>query len=188
MSANKKGDDARVRLVQAAIATIADRGWPGATTRAIAEAADANLALVNYYFGSKQTLLLTALETSMRELADAFNLDGLAHDPARVLEACLRLVEQQPPDARLRVLFEGTMQARHDESIRRVTANMLAGYRTSLASALAQGHPPSPRHRGRAAALVAILDGLLLHKLVDPELDPALARESLQCLASRELD
>ena len=46
----------RERLIEAAGAVFASRGYRGATMREIAERADANLAAAHYHFGSKQEL------------------------------------------------------------------------------------------------------------------------------------
>ncbi|WP_169305326.1 CerR family C-terminal domain-containing protein [Coraliomargarita akajimensis] len=49
------------RLLQAAIELFATHGYKGTTVAAVSEAADANIAAVNYHFGDKQQLYLAAL-------------------------------------------------------------------------------------------------------------------------------
>lgn len=53
--------------MQAAITILGRDGYQGLTTRAIAREADANLALMNYYFGSKQGLLLAIYDSLEHE-------------------------------------------------------------------------------------------------------------------------
>ncbi len=48
--------DAQDAILDAAEVVFADNGFHGATTRAIAEHARANAALIHYYFGSKEAL------------------------------------------------------------------------------------------------------------------------------------
>lgn len=48
--------DAAEAILDAAEMVFAENGFHGATTRAIAEAAGANAALIHYYFGSKEAL------------------------------------------------------------------------------------------------------------------------------------
>ena len=58
------------RLVEAALATIRSRGFPGTTARAIARTGKLNQALIFYHFGSLDRLLLAALDlTSAQRLA-----------------------------------------------------------------------------------------------------------------------
>ena len=54
--------DTRVAVLAAARAAFAERGFDGATIRAIATAAGVDPALVHHYFGSKDQLFLAAIE------------------------------------------------------------------------------------------------------------------------------
>jgi len=51
----------KLALIQAAGKLFAEKGFEGASVRAIADAAGANIAAVNYHFGSKENLLTEAL-------------------------------------------------------------------------------------------------------------------------------
>lgn len=173
---------ARDRLIRSAIETIADLGWRGATTRAIAQRAGVNLALVNYHFGSKRDLLMAAFTSTLELIADMMSPDALVADPAAILGAATAMLENAPNDPHMRVVFEATLQAPSDSEIRDVTGRFLAAYREQLARALAGGHAPSARHRGRATAIAALMDGLFLHMLIDPSVSPRAAIESVQRL------
>jgi AcrR family transcriptional regulator len=64
------GSATRDRLVEAALATLRTRGFPGTTARAIGRAGKLNQALIFYHFGTLDRLLLAALDlTSARRLA-----------------------------------------------------------------------------------------------------------------------
>ena len=67
--------DTRRVLVEAAIETLKDVGYAGASARAIAERAGSNQGLVFYHFGSVANLLLAAL--------DAVSADRLDPVPGR---------------------------------------------------------------------------------------------------------
>src|SRR3954469_2619569 len=61
--------DTRARILEAALETLREDGFAGATSRAIARRGGFNQALVFYYFGSLDALLLAALDlTSNRRL------------------------------------------------------------------------------------------------------------------------
>lgn len=51
-------DDTRTRLLDSAGSIFAEKGFEAATVREICQAAEANIAAVNYYFGEKEKLYL----------------------------------------------------------------------------------------------------------------------------------
>lgn len=60
-------EDTRQRIIEAALATLKRDGYAGASARAIARAGGFNQALVFYYFGSVNELLLAALDATSDE-------------------------------------------------------------------------------------------------------------------------
>jgi AcrR family transcriptional regulator len=96
-SSLSRGDQTRQALIRAATRIIGQVGIDAASTRAIAQAANANQALINYHFGGKEGLyqaVISAISTEMEnslvpvldELSAAMPLQG---DDAR--EAILQL-------------------------------------------------------------------------------------------------
>ncbi|HVF75349.1 MAG TPA: TetR/AcrR family transcriptional regulator [Acidimicrobiales bacterium] len=66
----KMAQDTRQRIVEAALATLKQDGYAGTSARAVARTGGFNQALVFYYFGSVNELLLAALDaTSDRRMA-----------------------------------------------------------------------------------------------------------------------
>ncbi len=61
-SSAPRGEDTRLRLIQAALKIFGEYGFEGAGTRMLAEAAGANLAAIPYHFGSKEGLYRAAAE------------------------------------------------------------------------------------------------------------------------------
>lgn len=55
------------RIILATIACIERYGFTGATVRRITQAAGVNIAAINYYFGSKEALLESALAQTLHE-------------------------------------------------------------------------------------------------------------------------
>jgi AcrR family transcriptional regulator len=70
--------ETRRLLIEAAVATLKEDGYAGASARAIAERAGSNQGLIFYHFGSVANLLLAAL--------DAVSADRLAQYQAAVEE------------------------------------------------------------------------------------------------------
>lgn len=93
-------EDARVRLIDAAIALFAEKGYEGTSVRDLATAADVNVAAVSYHFGSKDALYHEALRAclapcgEMRERMQA-HLDVARQQKSRkaaeeALRGCIR--------------------------------------------------------------------------------------------------
>jgi AcrR family transcriptional regulator len=60
--------DTRIAILDAAEQVFADRGFHGATLRAIAGAGGVNLSLINYHFGNKEQLFTATVERRYDEL------------------------------------------------------------------------------------------------------------------------
>lgn len=69
-----KHNAAYERILDAAVESLETDGLSGATTRAIAQKAGVNIASINYYFRSKENLLVMAAETLLNR---AFDWDAL---------------------------------------------------------------------------------------------------------------
>ena len=64
--------DTRARILAATVETLKARGFAGTSTRVIAGVGDFNPALIFYYFGTLNDLLLAALEYSSRERLERY--------------------------------------------------------------------------------------------------------------------
>ncbi len=81
----------RARILAAAIAEFASRGFKGASMDAVAARTNTTRALINYYFGSKEKLYLAVLERVYVEIRDAERELDLEHLPPE--EAIRSIVE-----------------------------------------------------------------------------------------------
>jgi AcrR family transcriptional regulator len=166
----------RARLLAAARELVAEIGFSAVTTRAISERAGVNNALVHYYFGSKTALVVQAALSS---------LDEAVGEPVRMLREAptvgagvaevLRWVGSLDVDEPgMRTLIELTIEAFRSPEVRPVVAAALDEGRGELAAALAsRGDVDADVAVGLAAALTALFDGVVLHRLVDADLDVA---------------
>lgn len=69
MTAQEKSDK-REQLINAAEELFAEKGFDGTSVRDIAQKADVNLAMISYYFGSKEKLLLVLIEQRFSSSAE----------------------------------------------------------------------------------------------------------------------
>lgn len=95
-SSPQAGGGTRQRLVDAAVAVLSERGYTGATSRAIAEEAGCNQALVFYHHGSLNDLLLAALDASSEMALERYRTRLAAVDSVADLVTVLQ--ELYPAD------------------------------------------------------------------------------------------
>ncbi|MFD7865168.1 TetR family transcriptional regulator [Streptomyces sp. NPDC057682] len=70
------GPDARTRILDAARAEFAERGYDRTSVRGIAKAAGVDPALVHHYFGTKDEVFAAAIEVSFEPVLDIAELFG----------------------------------------------------------------------------------------------------------------
>ncbi len=99
-----RGADTRERLLDAAERIFAERGFEGASIRAVTQAAGASVSAANYHFGSKEALLRETLLRRVGPLNERrlARLDALEEDAAgrpleleTIVEAFLRPVFEE---------------------------------------------------------------------------------------------
>ena len=79
--------ETRERLLAAAGRLFAEQGYAATSLRDITRVADANVAAVNYHFGSKEGLLLASLHAT---------LDPINEERMRALDARLAELDGEP--------------------------------------------------------------------------------------------
>jgi AcrR family transcriptional regulator len=169
----ERGARTRERLLSATVRLLVSVGWSGVTTRAVAEEAGVNPALVHYHFKGVEELRREAVRRALNVLVTA-SVSSLedAPDPAtgarEALAAVLR-AEQRDPTLSV-LLLEAAEGSIRDEVLRREFAGLLRDLRVVLAGWIAEqsGRPDAD---AVAALVLAALDGIYLHHLLDPELD-----------------
>ena len=168
----------RERIVHATVELMAEQGIDRVRTRAVAERAGVNPALVHYHFGSMSALLLEAAEDALiRELGPSVDLLTSAPTIQEGITATLDWIEaegQRTPGST--ILAEAMVKATRDPAFRRWTRQASRRWRTAilerLRRALADGEIEATLDlEATAVLLAAALDGLLFHRLVDAELD-----------------
>ena len=180
--------DPRRRILRATADLIAELGWTRVTTRKVAERAGVNNALVHYYFGTKRALLLqAATDAFMNELGGP--LEALAtHDDLgeAVLQSIAWLERAGPSHTTSRIVVEMMLQAVHDPALRETSRQMLHDFRQEVQAKAAEQGWSAEAATGLATMLAALLDGLYLHVLLDPELDLSAAAAALRPLFPKE--
>lgn len=180
----ERGTAARARLLAAAGELIGEIGWNAVSTRILAERAGMRPSLVHYHFESLQALLRqAALEAMDGMLAGTAGLLAATPDPADAVEAMLADLDRYTGDDPASLLFiEAYLAATRDPVLHARMQDTVNGFRDAVAAALARAGHPAPE--AAAVLVMAVFDGFLLHK----GLDPALSAASIAPLLRRVTD
>ena len=188
-STGKPPVKAKEALLDAAAELIAEVGWGSVSSRMVAERAGLNNALVHYHFDSMEDLLRRAAE---RVLTEAFATPTRevwrGRIPAGMAAAVTWLAEVDVAATETGVLAESLVQGRRDERLRAHAAAELEALRGELNRAIKADDEAFATFdaRGLATVLLALLDGLLLHRIVDPDLDLRPASRAIRRLLAGE--
>ena len=71
-------NDKQIQIISAAEKLFSNHGYDGTSVRDIAEQAGINIAMISYYFGSKEKLIQAIFEERTRHLTE--KIDDLLHD------------------------------------------------------------------------------------------------------------
>ena len=97
----------RQQILHATYETLRDEGFAATTSRAVARRGGFNQALVFYYFGSMDALLLAALDwTNEQRLAAYRDALAEARTPADVLDAAARLFREDRDTGHITVVSQ----------------------------------------------------------------------------------
>ncbi|MEU7894031.1 TetR family transcriptional regulator C-terminal domain-containing protein [Nonomuraea sp. NPDC049152] len=178
-----RGEQRRERLIEAGLALLSESGWPAVTTRAVAERADTNLGLIHYHFGGLKELHVAIARRAGEMVIEPLLAQLLATTDERAgVESLRSLLPVAAGDDHItRLSVELVAGALRTPEIGEVLRDQLRVARGRIAEWLRALHPQWPPSRclGAATLITALLDGLVLHRLLDPELP---AREAVAAL------
>ncbi|GAA1863021.1 TetR/AcrR family transcriptional regulator [Asanoa iriomotensis] len=168
----------REQLLEGAKRCLLERGYAHTTARDIVAASGTNLASIGYHFGSKEALLNAAMIEAMdewgTELERAIQVDPDAGPLERVEAVWAGVVESIAANPRLWFASVDvlTQTSQNPELAQRLAAAMDTG-RTSFTD-LVLGDAPEGEPRPAVGALVmAVITGLTVQRLLDPERAPS---------------
>jgi AcrR family transcriptional regulator len=183
-AAAARGARRREQLVRAGVDLLGERGWAGVTARAVAERAGTHQGLVHYHFGGLPALKRAVADAAVREAFEpaVALLTAAGSWPAGVA-AVVRATAGQWEPRTARITAELVAASLQDPEVGELLRDTLAAVRARLVPWLAASGEAEPE--GLATVLVAALDGLVLHRLLDPALDLGAAAAAADALAAR---
>jgi AcrR family transcriptional regulator len=179
-SSDTRGNKTKAALLEAAKRLIRERGYAGTTVREIAATAGVgNLAAVNYHFGSRENLLTEAMLASFVEWAERVGesgpVDPLAGPHQQLAARARPTVDGIPAMQPLFVVaLEAILQAQRSPELKRRLAEHYAGHRQRAIEGMRAAGSPLPDRMLEvgAAYMIAVVDGLQLQALLDPDVIP----------------
>ncbi len=129
----KTRQERKVHILEAAWNVVNRDGYEGATTRTIAEEAGVNIAMLNYYFGSKETLLIELLDYTARNaltmVREALNHTGTVAEVLTAGFASLWAAVYRHPAL---VPYNLVLRSSHDPEARRMSQELYRDYRNMI--------------------------------------------------------
>jgi TetR/AcrR family transcriptional regulator, regulator of biofilm formation and stress response len=169
---SERGRNTRGAVLAAAADLIGELGWGMVSTRAVAERAGVRPGLVHYHFASRRELLAEAA-TGRIAVSAGEGLAALEATPdlRAGLTLLLESVAHLDPAEPLHLLMSETyLAASRDPALASAFRRVVAEFRTGLAGWLVSRGVPSGTAGESAALLTAVLDGIALHRALDPQL------------------
>jgi AcrR family transcriptional regulator len=193
--ATENNEPRRIEMLRAAAELICERGFGDTRIADVAKRAGVSSALVIYYFGTRDRLLVDALryseesgyEAMEQKLAEISSLrDRLS---LLIKWTCVPEADDEVPGA-WGLWFDLWAQAfRHDE-VKAGRVELDARWRAMIVDAVKSAHPDTDVDiRTFALEFSALLDGLSIQvALEDPEVDSTVAYDVAMRFAERELN
>jgi AcrR family transcriptional regulator len=192
--ATEQNEARRIEMLRAAAELICERGFGDTRIADVAKRAGVSSALVIYYFGTRDRLLVDALRFSEESFYEAAE-QMLAEVPSLRERLSLLIQWTCVPEGAGEIpgawglWFDLWAQAfRHDE-IKAGRAELDSRWRTMIIDALDSSDLSAKDKRMFALEFAALLDGLSIQvALEDPEIDSDLAYDIAMRFAERELN
>jgi AcrR family transcriptional regulator len=185
-------DDKVQQILQAARTVLGREGYSATTISQVAAEAGVSRGLLHYYFKSKEELLARVVranvETSLGLVATMFASSSSADELAAGLTGALRSMLASAPEF-FRIFFESWALARQSPVVATELRALYQHFREAMGAGLQELADrgiiaPSLPVAGLAAVVTALVDGLGLQLITEPELidDPAIWQTTEQAI------
>ena len=186
--AGEAGGAKRAEIIAAALSVLAREGLSETTTRKIAAEAGVNQAMIGYYFGGKDELLLAALQEMMRLTADIVRsaLPERVPPDIALASAMTAFWEHVERNSDLQIMqYELTLYALRRAESAWLAREQYAGYIAVVAELAREAYESAGSHcalpyEELARFIIGGLDGLILQFVSDH--DEIRARRDLRHL------
>ena len=171
-------DQKAKKILDAARSILAQKGYAATTINLVASEAGVSRGLLHYYFKNKEEMLAKViqlnLELSAQMVADLFAQTNSVHELANDLTSALRGILETDPDL-FNLLLEGWSVSRHTPAVDKRFHELYSHFRDTIQNGLEDAVArniisPALPLGGLAALLTAIIDGLGLQLVTEPDM------------------
>jgi len=174
----KAGDEKAERILEAVRRLLAQNGFAGTTISLVAQEAGVSRGLLHYYFKNKEEMLAKVLAANMQIsvafVDEIFKVMRRPGDLSRGLTDMLKGIMKNDPEF-FSIFLEGFAVAHQSDIVNDMLNNLYGEFRKALYRGLenlidrGMIHPQLPLG-GLAVLMTAIIDGIGLQLLTEPEL------------------
>lgn len=163
----------REKLLEAAKQCLFEKGYGQTTVRDISSTAGVSMAAIGYHFGSKEDLMTAAIIDALGS-DDAFETSSEGATPLRQLWTAL--LESFADNKTFWIAnLEAVLQSQRDPKLRETLLYGIRQGRSGMTHVLT-GEPedslPDSKIRTLGSVQMALISGLMMQRLVDPENAP----------------
>ena len=134
--------DKKEIIIQSAIELFSAQGFEGTSVREIAADADVNVAMINYYFGSKEKLFESVVEYRASFLKGVFAelISNTSLTPIEKLDIIIdQTIERKFSDSAFHHLLHRELSLEHRPQLRDAISNILLKSMTSVKTIIQNG-------------------------------------------------
>jgi AcrR family transcriptional regulator len=163
--------DRRKELVLAAYRAIANRGFEGLRTRAVAQEAGVNIATLHYYFPTKESLIRAVLDHAMGRFMTTLEPHGSPSSQLRNHLRAVRTLTLDEPELGA-VMAELALRSVRDQSIGSILNEMYGAWHVTMRGLLRRAVKEGGLRReidsdAVAALVIATLTAMTLPVMLD---------------------
>ena len=166
-----QSEDTKRRLMNATRELVVAKGWSAASSRAIAERAGVNHALINFHFKGKTGLFRATLDRCVDQIEKQFGPWMAASSFSAYIDTCVESIPKVRQNSNFQFLLAAMLEGAHDAGIKAAVIDQTNAFRNGLRVFLTgQGLPEKDVER-YATIMAAAMDGLMIHFMLDPSTD-----------------
>ncbi|MCK5376071.1 MAG: TetR/AcrR family transcriptional regulator [Acidobacteria bacterium] len=169
----EQSERTKEKLIEATRDLVVERGWSGASSRAIAERAGVNLALINFHFGGKTKLFQATLDRCVAGVSTKYGPWGSAGSLAEFIQMCVEAAPKISSDANARFVFSAMLEGARDVGIGTAVRRQLELFRKDIGGVVERIGVPAERQQQAIDLIAGTMDGLMIHLILDPSTDAA---------------